>query len=329
MRTKIAGFGHYLPERRVMSAEIEHALSLPEGWIERRTGIRERRWAAEDQAVTDLAFHAAKAALDDAQLTPDAVGLVLLATSTPDHLLPPSAPLLAHRLGCVQAGAMDIAAACTGFVYALTLADSFTRVHGIPALVVAANILSRRINPVDRATSALFADAAGAVVVVPAAEDEECGLLAAHLSSQGAHYDLIKIDAGGSRKPLTDKTTIAERTMSIANGQTAFAAAIDSMVRTSRLALQRASLLVEDIDWWMPHQANARMIEAVRGELRIPREKTLYSLGDCGNSSAATIPLTLSRYQREYPLRRTQTSQTYLLTAVGAGFTEGAIVYRI
>jgi len=250
---------------------------------------------------------------------------LLLATSTPDHLLPPSAPLLAHRLGLTNAGAADLAGACTGFLYALTLADAFTRVHGVPSLVVAGNILSRRMNPADPATSILFADAAGAIVLVPAEGEEKCGLLSAHLCSNGAHYDLIKIDAGGSRRPFSPDTSLAERTMAFSNGPAVYGAAIESMVRTSLQALRKAALPVDDIDWWVPHQANARLIDAAGRELGIPREKTLLSLEHCGNSSAATIPLTLSQHWQSQGV---EPGKTYLLTAVGAGFTEGAAVYR-
>ncbi len=325
MRAKIIGAGHYAPERRVTNAELEKRLSLSDGWIMRRTGISERRYAADGEAVTDLAWHAAKAALEQAEMPASKIGLLLLATSTPDHLLPPSAPLLAHRLGCANAGAIDLAGACTGFVYALALADSFVRVHGTSVLVVAANILSRRINPDDPGSSVLFGDGAGAVILSPA-KDDGCGLIAAHLSSQGAYYDLLKIEAGGSRRPFTPETSLAERTIKLSSGRTVFATAVASMVKTSRAVLESARLSSQDIDWWIPHQANKRIIDAARQQLDLAEEKTLYSLEIFGNSSAATIPLTLSLHWSEGRFRQ---GDRLLLTAVGAGFTEGAIIYRI
>ena len=323
--SKILGVGHYLPQTCVTSAEIEERLSLPPGWIEQRTGIRERRYAAGHEAVTDLAIQATQQAIQQAGIDAQDAGLILLATSTPDHLLPPSAPLLAHKAGCTNAGAMDVAGACTGFVYCLALADSYVRIHKTSAIVVAANILSRRINPEDRATCSIFADAAGAVVLNASGENEECGLLAVELGNQGAYYDLIKVESGGSRKPFTSSSASASATIALANGREAYAVAINSMVRTSMQALQKASLSVEEIDWWIPHQANGRLLDAVRKELGIPKAKLLTSYEACGNSSAATIPLTLSLHQREGHIQK---GQTLLMTAAGAGFTEGAIVYR-
>jgi len=165
MRCEILGLGHHAPERCIGNAEIEQRLGLEPGWIERRTGIRERRYAARNEALTDIAAKAGDMALQSAGIDRSTIALTLLATSTPDHLLPPSAPLLAHRLRLTNSGGIDMAGACAGFLYALTLADGFVRTQGAAVLVVGANILSRRIDATDAGTSALFADAAGAVVL--------------------------------------------------------------------------------------------------------------------------------------------------------------------
>ncbi|APO69851.1 beta-ketoacyl-acyl-carrier-protein synthase domain-containing protein (plasmid) [Rhizobium gallicum] len=162
LSSHMAGFGHAVPKRRVDNAEIEFRLGLEAGWIERRTGIRTRHWAGEGETLSRLAASAGRMALENAQIARDDIALTLRATSTPDHLLPPSAPLLAYDLGLAESGAIDLAGACSGFLYALALADSFVRVHRRCVLVVAANILSRRINPAERASAVLFADAAGA-----------------------------------------------------------------------------------------------------------------------------------------------------------------------
>jgi len=321
--TSIAGTGYYAPEKRVTSAELEARLSLPEGWIEQRTGVRERRFAADGEALTDLAYHAATAAMRDAGMDGPDIGLVLLATSTPDHLLPPSAPLLAHRLGS-HGGAMDLAGACTGFVYALTLADSFVRAHGLNAVVVGANILSRRINLKDRASSVLFGDAAGAVVLRPG-EDGNGGLLGAHLSSQGQHYDLIKMPAGGSRQPFAPGTPAEDCAIQLSDGGAAFSAAIESMTATSLAVLHSTGLTPEDIDWWLPHQANRRIIDAACRKIGLRPECVVSTIGEFANSSAATIPLTLARHRESGRLKR---GDVVLMTGVGAGFTEGAVVYR-
>ncbi len=189
-QSRIAGLGHYVPARTVLNAEIEAGLGLEAGWIEARTGIRARRWAEPGETLSGIAEKAGEMALNMAGIDRASVGLMLLATSTPDHLLPPSAPLVAHRLGLSRSGAVDLAGACAGFIYALTFADAFVRAHDKPALVVAANILSRRINPSERASAILFADAAGAVLLVPSGQAGD-GILGASLAADGSGYGLI------------------------------------------------------------------------------------------------------------------------------------------
>ena len=185
---EIIGHGHYAPEHRVTNAEIEARLSLDEGWIIKRTGIAARRYAGPDEALSDLAIKAGDDALIAAGIDRGDVALMLLATSTPDHLLPPTAPLVADRLGLKHAGGIDMAGACAGFIYALVLGASFARTQNAPVLVIAANILSRRINDADRKTSVLFADAAGAVVLKPSIRTD-CGVLGAHLAVDGSAPD--------------------------------------------------------------------------------------------------------------------------------------------
>jgi len=319
----IAGFGHYAPERRVANAEIEQRLGLEPGWILRRTGIEERRYAADGEALTDIAVPAAEMALTRAGLDRGAIALTLLATSTPDHLLPPSAPLLAHRLGLGNSGGIDLAGACAGFLYALTLADGFVRTHGAPVLVVAANILSRRINPEERGSCILFADAAGAVVVAPATR-AGTGVLGAKLAADGSGYGLIQIAAGGSRRPFAPDVPIEDSLMTIADGQAVFSRAVDLMVASSREALAKAQLSISDIDYLIPHQANGRITAAIAQQLCVPAEKVASSIAEFGNSSAATIPLTLSLAAGEGRMAR---GQRLLMCAAGAGLTGGAVVY--
>ena len=321
----IVGFGHYAPERRVANAEIEQRLGLEPGWILRRTGIEERRYADDGEALTDIALPAAEMALAHAGLERSAIALTLLATSTPDHLLPPSAPLLAHRLGLTNSGGIDLAGACAGFLYALTLADGFVRTHGAPVLVVAANILSRRINPEERGSCILFADAAGAVIVAPTAQ-AGTGVLGAKLAADGSGYGLIQIAAGGSRRPFARDVPVEDTLMTIADGQAVFSRAVDLMVASSREALATAQLSVSDIDCLIPHQANARMTAAIAQQLGVPPEKVVASIAEFGNSSAATIPLSLSLAAGE---GRIASGQRLLMCAAGAGLTGGAVVYAI
>lgn len=321
----IAGFGHYVPDRRVENAEIEARLGLESGWIERRTGIRARRWAAPDEALTDLARKAGDMALDDAGIARNDVALTLLATSTPDHLLPPSAPLLAHQLDLSNSGAIDLAGACSGFLYALTLADGFVRTQGKPVLIVAANILSRRINPEERNSAILFADAAGAIVLFPSSSSKT-GILGVDLASDGSHYGLISIPAGASRRPFLAGMDPKELLMTMSNSKSVFSQAIRMMTECSIRAIEKAGLTAANIDRFVPHQANVRIFEAVCENIGLASSKTVRTIEEFGNSSAATIPLSLSLTNRDRPF---VSGERLLLTAAGAGLAGGSIVLRI
>ncbi|MDR6756925.1 3-oxoacyl-[acyl-carrier-protein] synthase-3 [Mycoplana sp. BE70] len=321
----LAGLGHAVPSRRVENAEIEQGLGLEPGWIERRTGIRARHWVKDADTLSGLAARAAEAALDDAGLARNDIALTLLATSTPDHLLPPSAPLLADRLRLANSGAIDLAGACAGFLYALTLADGFVRTQAKPVLIVAANILSRRINPAERASAVLFADAAGAVVLAPTNETGK-GILGVDLASDGSRYDLISIAAGGSNRPFAAGLAPEDFLMTMRDGREVFARAVDMMAGCGARALSDAGLDAAGIDRFVPHQANARIFDAVAGRLGIDPQTTVRTIEDYGNSSAATIALSLSMAHRDRPL---MPGEKLLLTAAGAGLTAGAIVFGV
>lgn len=320
--SRIVGLGHHAPARVVPNGELEASLGLEPGWIERRTGIRSRRWALSGDRLSDMAERAGGMALAMAGIPPSSVGLLLLATSTPDHLLPPTAPLVAHRLG-LGAGAVDLAGACAGFIYAMTLADAFVRLHDKAALVVAANILSRRINPSERASAILFADAAGAVVLAPSVDPKQ-GILGASLTSDGSGYDLIRIAAGGSNQPFAPDLDIAETHMMISDGRAVFVKAVEIMSSCSTAALSTASITPQEVARFIPHQANARIIAAVTRNLGIDDARVIETIADYGNSSAATIPLSLSLSHKAKPLQR---GEKLLLAAAGAGLTGGALVF--
>jgi 3-oxoacyl-[acyl-carrier-protein] synthase-3 len=322
---RILGFGHHVPARKVDNAEIEASLELEAGWIAGRTGILSRYWAEPGDTLSALAASAGEMALRAAGIERRDVGLLLLATSTPDHLLPPSAPLVAHRLGLANAGGVDLAGACSGFIYALTFADGFVRLHNRPAVVIAANILSRRINPAERASAVLFADAAGAVVLAPS-DDPDQGILGASVAADGAGYDLIHIPAGGSNRPFSDELDIAETRMTIADGRAVFTKAVEMMSSCSAKALTDAGLEPGDIDRFVPHQANARIFNAVGKSLDIDDDRTVKTIAEYGNSSAATIPLSLSIAHQTKPIRP---GEKLLLAAAGAGLTGGALVLGI
>lgn len=316
----MGGFGHYLPDRRVDNAEIEAEMGLAPGWIAARTGIYSRHYASPDQAVSDLAVPAGQMALRQAGVEGDTIGLLLLATSTPDHLLPPTAPLVAHRLGLV-AGAIDLAGACAGFLQALVLGAGHVRMTGQAVLVIAANILSRRIAPGDIATRALFADAAGAVVLTPSL-DPARGPRALVLRSDGAGHDMIRMPRGGSRLPYDG--TAEGLSMQMPDGRAVFARAVDGMVGSSQQALREAGLTAADIATWLPHQANGRILAQVRTRLALVHAEALGTLARHGNSSAATMPLALSFRATEGLLP----PGPMLMTAFGAGLLWGALVWQ-
>lgn len=323
MGCEIAGLGHYAPERRVTSAEIEARLGLEPGWIVRRTGITARRFAADNEALSDIAVHAGNMALSNSGVRREDIALTILATSTPDHLLPPTGPLVAHRLGLPNSGAIDMAGACSGYLYALTFADGFVRSQGKPVLVIAANILSRRINPAERASAVLFADAAGAAVLMPTTR-AHTGILGVKLAAQGSGYELIHIPAGGSRQPFTADTPISDMLMTIVDGRAVYGQAVDLMAETSQTAMVSAGVGAGDIGHFIPHQANARMIGSLAHKLGIDEARALESIAEFGNSSAATIPFTMSLRAGE---RAYKPGDRVLMCAAGAGLTGGAIVF--
>ncbi|HPG88090.1 MAG TPA: beta-ketoacyl-ACP synthase III [Hyphomicrobium sp.] len=321
---EIIGFGHAAPSKRVTSAEIEARLGLQPGWIAKRTGIEARRYASDDEALSDIAIEAAEKALGQAQIARGDVSLLLLATSTPDHLLPPTAPLIAQRLGLSNAGAIDMAGACAGFVYALTLGAGFSAANQAPVAVIAGNILSRRINDDDRNTSSLFGDAAGAVIIAPSSRPTS-GIIGSDLTSDGSAYRMIQIPGGGSRKPFKSLAHVKDTLMVLDDGKAVFSRAVAMMTASAERAMARAGIGISDVDHFIPHQANTRMMRAVADKLGIGVEKMRSTISEYGNSSAATIPFTLSASQINHPIAR---GEIVLMTAAGAGLTGGAVVLR-
>jgi 3-oxoacyl-[acyl-carrier-protein] synthase-3 len=316
---RIAGAGSSIPKNTISSTEIETRLGLEAGWIVRRTGIEKRPIAAPEDATSDLAVRAATAALRAAGIEAGSLGLVLLATSTPDHLLPPTAPLVAHRLG-TRAGALDLAGACSGFLYALILGSHWVDASGKAALVIGANILTRRLNPNDPSTVALFSDGAGAVVLSPSTPTS---LLGSFLGSDGTAYEEIGIRAGGTREPLTPELLKnGENLMTVRRGAPLFKHAVQGMADAGKEALKQAALASGDIDWWIPHQANTRIIHETGTLLEIASERTINVVAQYGNSSAATIPIALADAQERF-----KPGDKILMTSAGAGLiTAGAVV---
>ena len=325
-RARIVATGSYLPERVVENAQLERELGLESGWIKLRTGIVSRRFAKDDQAVSDLALSAGRSALQRvSKSVQEGIGTLILATSTPDHLLPPTAPRIAHELGLKNLAAFDMAVACSGFVYALSVADSLCRTDGKGVMVIAANVLSRRLNSKDVATSVVFADAAGAVLV-GLADDASC-IMDTELDSDGSGWEHLLIPDGGSRNPFNQLTLAEERhLMQINNGMSVFRYAVESMAETGQRILKRNGLAPSDIDLWIPHQANFRIIESARKRLGFSEAQTFMTLENYGNSSAATIPVTLDQYLQA---GNELTGKICLFTTAAAGLTSGALLVRM
>lgn len=323
--SQLTGYGHYVPANRIDNRHFETLFHLDSGWIEQRTGIQARRWVDEDELLVDIAKKAGLAAIENANIARDEIALIILATSTPDHLLPPTAPLLAHSLGISHACAYDLSGACTGFLNALMMADSFVRIQKKAALIVAANILSRRINFSEYNSAILFGDAAGAVVMQPSTNPTK-GMLGMRFLTDGSAYDLISISAGGNKRPFAAETPLCDYKMKLQDGPTVYSHAVKMMTQCAHQAMINANLASADIQHFVPHQANSRMAENTARKLGISPDKIISIVEEYGNSSSAGIPLALSL---AHQAKSFLAGEKILLTAVGAGMTAGAIVFGV
>lgn len=323
MRACIAGTGSYVPERVLTNADLERMVETSDAWIVERTGIRERRIAATGEACSDLGTRAAESALKAADVSPSDLDLILVATCTGDMLLPSTACLIQHRLGAVRAAACDISAACCGFVYALSVADAYIKTGCRAVLVVGSEVMSAVTDWTDRNTCVLFADGAGAAVLKPT--DGERGILSSHLHSDGAFSDLICVPGGGSRMPPSEKM-LAERQQFVKmRGNETFKVAVRTLEEVAREALSANHLSVEDIDLYVPHQANVRIIKAVAARLGLPLDRVAMNMDRYGNTSAASIPLALDEAARTGRLKE---GNLVMLGAFGSGLTWASALIR-
>lgn len=322
MKPRILGCGHATPGLVVTNDELERELGLESGWIERRTGVLQRRICGPDESCSTMAVEAGAMALEHARVPASELGLVLLATSTPDYPLPPTAPVVAERLGAAAPGAVDLAGACSGFLYALSLAAGWAQLNHAPALVIASNVLSRRLDPTDPSVRAVFADGAGAVVVGPGTDS--IGLRSFALGSDGSRADAIQVEAGGSVRPIDAEVfSDGAQYLRIHDGAGVFTSAVEGMARVSNLALQQAGLSHIDVHRWIPHQANSRILARVGQRLNIDEDRWVTILETWGNSSAASLPTAMSLAAHDGELRA---GECILLSAVGAGMVEAAAV---
>jgi len=317
MPSRIAGTGRYLPATILTNAELAQRVATSDDWIRTRTGIRQRHIAAPDEMTSDLALHASRAALDAAGMAPADVDLIIVATTTPDMVFPSTACILQDKLGVRGGAAFDVQAVCSGFVYALALADKMVSTGmARNALVVGAEIYSRILDWNDRGTCVLFGDGAGAVVVVPAAAP---GILTAHLHADGSHRNILAVP-GQVRNGVVEGVPFLYM-----DGTAVFKFAVKVLADVAEEALAATSMQATDIDWVIPHQANIRIMHATMKKLRLPYERLIVTVGEHGNTSAASIPLALDIAVRD---GRIQPGQHVMLLGVGGGFTWGSVFLR-
>jgi len=320
-RSIMRAVGAYLPERIVTNDELALTLDTSDAWIRERTGIRQRHIAATGEVTSDLATKAARRALERAGLAAEAVDLIVVATSTPDHTFPATAAAVQRKLEAGPGIAFDLQAVCAGFAYALATADNFIKAGQVEhALVIGAETFSRILDWSDRGTCVLFGDGAGAVVLAAgegAGTADDQGILATALAADGRHYAHLHVDGGPS-----STQTVGQLRM---NGREVFRHAVVQLTASAEAVLRQAGLEIGDVDWLVPHQANKRIIDAVGKKLGIAEAKVVVTVEDHANTSAASIPLALDQLQASGRLER---GDLLLMNAMGGGFAWGAALAR-
>jgi 3-oxoacyl-[acyl-carrier-protein] synthase-3 len=323
MRSRISGIGSYVPDRVLTNTELERMVATSDQWIAERTGIRERRIAAAGEVCSDLGVKAAERALKAAGLSATDLDLILVATCTGDTLLPATACLIQHRLGAVQAAACDVSAACCGFVYALGIADAYIKTGMRHVLVVGSEVMSAITDWTDRNTCVLFGDGAGAAILSAAPDDR--GILSTLLRSDGSLCDLIIVPGGGSRIPPSEKM-LSERLQYIKmKGNETFKVAVRTLEEIARETLAANGLTVADVDLYVPHQANVRIIKAVADRLGLPLSNVVLNMDRYGNTSAASIPIALDEAVKD---GRIVPGKLIMLGAFGGGLTWASALIR-
>lgn len=316
LHSVVLGAGSALPKRRVTNEELAKSVDTTDEWIVERTGIRSRYVAGDGETTASLATEAARRAIDHAGLTPADIDLIVLATATPDQTFPSSATKVQAALGINDCIAFDVHAVCTGFLYALSVADSMLRSgNAKKALVIGAETFSRILDWEDRATCVLFGDGAGALVL--SAEETERGILATKLHADGRHNDLLFVDGGPSTTGTVGKLRM--------KGREVFRHAVVNLANVLTEVLESAGLSAADVDWVVPHQANARILDATAKKLGLPAEKIVVTVDEHANTSAASVPLAFDKAIKD---GRIQRGDIVVLEAMGGGFTWGAAALR-
>ncbi len=319
----ILGVGSYLPQKIVDNFHFEKIMDTSDEWIKARTGISERRMAEEDESSSDLGTKAALKAIECAKLSPEDIDLIIVATSTPDMIFPSTACLIQANIGAHNAAAFDVSAACSGFVYGLSIGEQFIK-SGIHknVLVIGTEVMSRILDYSDRSTAILFGDGAGAVVI---GNVDEGGILSTYLGSDGRGKDFLKIPAGGSKLPAS-KNTVENRLHNIQMaGNDVYKFAVRIMGESSLKALEIANLSTDEIDYLIPHQANIRIIEASAKRLKLDMDKVYVNLDKYGNMSAASIPVAMDEAYRQGKINK---GDNVVLVGFGGGLTWGSSVIK-
>jgi 3-oxoacyl-[acyl-carrier-protein] synthase-3 len=321
---RFAGLGYYLPEAVLTNADFEKMVDTSDEWIVTRTGIRERHIAKKEEASSDLAINAARKAMADARVDALDLDLIVVGTATSDYPFPSTATVVQRRIGAKNAAAFDVAAACSGFIYSLSVVQSMIIAgKARRALVVGVETLSRITDYTDRATCVLFGDGAGAVIMEPCEAGE--GILATSMKSDGTYTDLLYQPVGGSRTPLTGERIRNKEQFIKMKGDGLFKYAVKAMVDAGETVLREANVKVSDIDFVIPHQANLRIIEGVRNRLGVPPEKTIVNIDRVGNTSSASIPIAFCEARDKGIIKR---GDRILMVAFGGGLTWGAALLK-
>jgi 3-oxoacyl-[acyl-carrier-protein] synthase-3 len=324
IRAKIVGIGAYAPKRILTNHDLEKMVATSDEWIVQRTGIRERHIVDESEAASDLGLRAAQQALDRAGVEPGEVDLIVVGTTTGDMAFPTTGNILQHQLGCRNAGSMDVYAACTGSIYSLSVGAQYVQTGKYrTVLCVGADCLSRITDYTDRGTCILLADAAGAVVLRPA--DGEAGIIDTDLYSDGRYWELLFQPAGGSRTPATHETVDRRLHFAKMKGNEVFKVAVRMFEQCAQRILERNGFKAEDIDVFVPHQANLRIIEAAVKRLKLPMDRVVVNVDRYGNTGAASVYVAL---EEAWAGKRLKPGDLVLLAAFGGGFTWGAALLR-
>lgn len=325
---KILGTGVNYPERRVTNDDLAKTIDTNDAWIVERSGIHARRIAdpKKDETPSALGTRAATIALGEAKTTPEEIDLILVATGTPDYLMPNTACMIREKLGAIKAGALDIAAACSGFLYGLSIADAMIR-SGVQKkiLLIGAENLSTIVDWTDRTTCILFGDGAGAFVLGAAGPEDKSKVYSSHLYADGSLAELLYIPGGGSAKPISQEVLNQNENLVKMKGKEIFKSAVRMLSDAALDALNKNNVSAPEVDWFVPHQANLRIIEAVAKRMGIPMEKVITNLDEYGNTSAATIPTAFDQGVRQGKIKR---GDLVLLDVFGGGATYGSALLR-